>query len=108
MLLHDKRAIGNKLLMVRKRAGMTQIETAVASDLSERAYADIERGETNMRVGTLLKICSVFHVTPNDILTEDEHECTITPDALANHLSTCSEKERATALQLLNVYLRSL
>ena len=41
MLLFDFRAIGNKLLAIRKRLGMTQAEVAEAAGLSDRTYADI-------------------------------------------------------------------
>lgn len=53
MLLSDFSAIGNKLLHIRKHAGLTQAEVAEAAGLSDRTYADIERGTANMRVATL-------------------------------------------------------
>ena len=43
MLVFDLHAIGNKLLTIRKRMGMTQAEVAEAADLSDRAYAEIGR-----------------------------------------------------------------
>ena len=108
MLLFDKRAIGNKLFAARKRQGMTQLELAVAADLSERGYADIERGETNMRVGTLLKLCQTLHVTPDEILTDAADEPAPLLDELIERLNSCSSKDRETALKLLKVYLQSL
>ena len=108
MLLFDKRQIGNKLFSARKRLGMTQMELAVAADLSERGYADIERGETNMRVGTLLKLCQTLHVTPDEILTDSEEEDSLPLDELIEGLRGCSVKDRETALKILNVYLQSL
>ena len=39
MLLLDMRKIGNKLLAVRKKAGMTQVEVAEAAGLSGRGGA---------------------------------------------------------------------
>ena len=63
MLLLNRRDIGNQLLAIRKRCGMTQMEVAEAAGLSCRTYADIERGTVNMRVDTILHICqepSVF------------------------------------------------
>ena len=62
--------IGNKLLAIRKRTGMTQAEVAEAAGLSDRTYADIERGTVNMRTETLLRICNVLRITPDEILTE--------------------------------------
>lgn len=56
MLVFDFRKIGGKLLAVRKRLGLTQMEVAEAAGMSDRAYADIERGLVNMRVETVLRI----------------------------------------------------
>ena len=71
MLVLDFHAVGNKLLSIRKRVGMTQAEVAEAAGLSDRTYADIERGTVNMRVETILRICNVLHITPDEILTEE-------------------------------------
>ena len=38
MLIFDLRTIGNKLLTIRKRMGMTQAEVAEAAGLSDRTY----------------------------------------------------------------------
>ena len=65
MLLCDMREIGNKLLAIRKRMGMTQVEVAEAAGLSGRTYADIERGTVNMRVETILHICEALHISPD-------------------------------------------
>lgn len=108
MLIFDLHVIGNKLLVVRKRMGMTQAEVAEAAGLSDRTYADIERGTVNMRTETLLRICNVLHITPDEILTERSN----TPDTahhdLWERLNNCSAKERETARLLLSVYLESL
>ena len=57
MLLFDMMTIGNRLLAARKRLGMTQAEVAERAGLSDRTYADIERGGVNMRIETFLRIC---------------------------------------------------
>ena len=107
MLLFDFRLIGNKLHSYRKRAGMTQNEVADAAGLSDRTYADIERGSVNMRVETILRICKVLHITPDDILTEEKISLETQKHELLEHLSSCSPHEQETALRLLSVYLRS-
>ena len=73
LLVFSIRVIGNNLLAIRKKAGLTQSEVAEAADLSDRTYADIERGTVNMRIETILKICEALKITPDDILTEDSH-----------------------------------
>lgn len=108
MLLFDLRAIGNKLLAIRKRAGMTQAEVAEAAGLSDRTYADIERGSVNMRIETVLQVCQVFHITPDEILTDTDSSLVTQQEELLARLDACSAKDKDTALQLLAVFLRSL
>ena len=108
MLIHDLRAIGNKLYVIRKKSGLTQAEVAERADLSDRTYADIERGTVNMRVETVLRICDALHVTPDEILTQDRDSPAARKDEILARLSDCPPKEHETALRLLEVYLKSL
>lgn len=108
MLLFDFHIIGNKLLAIRKRIGMTQAEVAEAAGLSDRAYADIERGTVNMRVETLLRICQVLHITPDEVLTQEYSPEMQKQEEVLERLSSCNPKDKETALQILSAYLRSL
>ena len=108
MLIFDFHAIGNRLLTVRKRMGMTQAEVAEAAGLSDRTYADIERGTANMRTETILRICKVLHITPDTILTEEEPSIFTEETKLLQKLNACNPKDKETALRLLSVYLDSL
>lgn len=108
MLVFDFRVIGNKLHAIRKRAGMTQAEVAEAAGLSDRTYADIERGTVNMRIETVLRICNALHITPDEVLTDDNSSLASRQEELWQRLMACSPKDRETALQLLSVYLHSL
>ena len=67
MLVYDLNIIGNRLYALRKRMGMTQAELAEAAGLSDRTYADIERGSVNMRLETLLRICDALYIIPDRI-----------------------------------------
>ena len=108
MLVFDFKFIGNKLYTVRKRLGMTQAEVAEAAGLSDRTYADIERGTVNMRIETVLRICNALHITPNEILTEEAPASHLKAEELWNRLNACSPLERETALRLLDIYFQSL
>lgn len=108
MLVYDFAVIGNKLLSIRKRAGLTQMEVAESAGLSNRTYADIERGTVNMRIETILRICDALHITPDEILTRDNSAISRRQEELFERLNACNEKDRDTALRLLDVYLRSL
>ena len=108
MLVFDFVTIGNKLFAFRKRMGMTQAEVAEAAGLSDRTYADIERGTVNMRIETILRICDVLHITPDEILTENEPHKLSQQEEIWKRVEACSPKDKETALKLLSVYLQSL
>ncbi len=108
MLLFDTITIGNKLLEIRRRLGLTQAELAEQAGLSGRTYADIERGTVNMRMETFLRICNALHVTPDRILTENALSPSVRREEIFQILDQCSAKEQETALTLLSVYLQSL
>ena len=108
MLIFDFIQIGNKLHSIRKRMGLTQADVAEAAGLADRTYADIERGSVNMRIETILRICNVLHITPDEILTEDSPSPASKQEELWSRLNGCSPKDKETALSLLAVYLKSL
>ena len=106
MLISDLRTIGNNLYRMRKDKGLTQAEVAEKAELSDRTYADIERGSVTMRIDSLLKICAALRITPNDILLTGD--VPPTERDIAEAVKDCSNSEKETALKLLSVYLESL
>lgn len=108
MLISDVHIIGNKLLAFRKQKGLTQAEVAELAEISDRTYADIERGSTNMRMETLVSICKALNITPNQILIDDDNSLMVEQEKLFKQLNSCKTKERETALKLLSVYLNSI
>ena len=107
MLVLDLHIIGNNLYKVRKEKGLTKAEVAEKAELSDRTYADIERGSVTMRIDSLLKICTSLSITPNDIFVID-HDIEITEQDIAETIKDCSNNEKETALKLLSVYVDSL
>lgn len=108
MLISDYHVIGNRLLAFRKRIGMTQAEVAEAADLSDRTYADIERGAANMRLETLMRICRVLHITPDELLTEEPADLSAREDEVLGRLRTYSQKVQKSTYDLIEIYLNSL
>ena len=107
MLINDLQQIGANLYRIRKNMGLTQAEVAERAELSDRTYADIERGSANMRMETLLKICLALNITPNDILVL-ESPITVSEEELLQMLNCCAKKERETALKILGIYVESI
>ncbi len=107
MLIFDLKVIGNRLYDIRNKKLMSRVEVAENAELSDRTYADIERGSTNMRIETLLKICEALNITPNDILVTEKN-ISVSEEDITNALKLCSSNEKKTALKLLSVYIDSL
>ena len=99
MLLFDTQQIGNRLLAIRKRLGLTQSEAAELCGLSGRAYADIERGEVNMRIQTVQRICRAFHITPDEILTAENEPLAADQDALFARLQAAAQRRKKRRLR---------
>ena len=108
MLISDMNIIGNKLLAFRKQKGLTQAEVAELAEISDRTYADIERGTTNMRMETLVSICKALNITPNQLLFEQDNSSIIEQEKILKKLESCNSKDKETALKILSVYLDSL
>lgn len=68
----DKQAItyGQKLKNARLALGFTQEKIAECLGLAPRYISDIERGKTKGSIDTLIKLCNIYNITPNDLLSE--------------------------------------
>ena len=102
MLISNLRAMGNKLYAIRKRLGITQAEAAELAGISDRSYADIERGTANMRVQTLISICKGLKITPNDILVENAVEAA-NDSELADRVCSLSNEDKRKLTELINL-----
>lgn len=108
MMITDLNAIGSRLLTIRKTQGMTQSEVAAAANISGRAYADIERGETNMRVDTMLRICQALHISPDAVFMEESNPATIQQQELLQKLNSYSAEDKERVYDLLSTILKMI
>lgn len=108
MLIFDMKEVGLKIQEARQRTGKTQTEIAEIAGLSGRAYADIERGCVNMRLGSFLHICNALSVTPDELLIAKGSSLSYQQEELWNRLIASRPYERNVAFQLLSAYLQSL
>ena len=108
MLVRDLYEIGNRLQYYRKKTGLTQAEVAERASISDRTYADIERGTVNMRIQTFLSICETLYITPDEVLTKRDLEPGKRQEEILDRLNLCTMKEKETALQLVEVFIKSI
>ncbi len=104
MLINDPYQIGNRLLAIRKKAGLTQAELAEKAGLADRTYADIERGTSTMRISTLMSLCRVLNVTPNDILIEEENNAP-TAEEILSSLKDAPPHQRDVTYKIIKLVL---
>ncbi|MCH5324432.1 MAG: helix-turn-helix transcriptional regulator [Eubacterium sp.] len=109
MIVSDIKQMANNLLSIRKKMGYTQAEAAEKAGISERTYADIERGSTNMRIATMINICRALQITPDDIFTIRTFKPYMpNRDNLFDKLDKCTRSDQESALMLLDAFLRTL
>ena len=87
---------------------MTQSDVAEAAGLSDRTYAEIERGTVNMRVDTLLRICRALGITPDDIMTDESCSLSALQEELFEKLSRLPLNDRKAALSILSIFLKAI
>lgn len=80
-----KNPIGERTRAARTRLGLNQDEVAERVAISPDVYGRLERGTVTPRLATLLKICEVLAVKPNDLLLDDGGE-SIATDRLSADL----------------------
>lgn len=107
-LEYDKRAVGNRIGEKRRKQHMTQEELAEKIEKSLRTIADVERGAAGVSIETLFDLCNALDTTPDGLLLPEikaeDPDCNWLMQALKN----CTEHERATAINMMRVYLHSL
>ena len=108
MVVKDIAEMGSKLFTIRKRCGLTQAQAAEAANLSVNTYAEIERGEVNTGIESIMQICRALHVAPNEFLLIDDAHATAREEAILARLQACTPQQKETALRLLETYLQSL
>lgn len=107
---YDKKAVGERIRTRRKALGISQEDFAERIERVPKFCADIERGQTGMSIETMLSICSLLKLSPDQLLfgnsesskSHDETELIIAA------LNQCSEKQRKDAYALLRLFLTAI
>ncbi|MEP6804156.1 MAG: helix-turn-helix transcriptional regulator [Flavobacterium sp.] len=63
--------VGNKLKELRKNKNLSQEQVADYLTISQSAYARIESGESHSWASHILKICTIFEITPEELFHLD-------------------------------------
>jgi transcriptional regulator with XRE-family HTH domain len=60
--------IGEAASAARHRAGLTQVEVAALVGITSMVYSRMERGKVMPSVPTLRKLCTVLHISADELL----------------------------------------
>ena len=66
-LNQTQKALGQAIRGIRKEAGFSQEGFALEADINRAYFGNIERGEKNVSLSMLLRICAVLKKKPSDI-----------------------------------------
>ena len=105
----DKHLLGNRIKVVRAEKGYTQSELAQLAGISNVYLGEIERGMKMPSLNSFIKIVQALAVSADDLLRDElpSGERYIY-DELTVKLKGLTPKQRKTAADMLDGYLRNL
>lgn len=107
---YDKKAVGERIRSRRKALGLSQEDFAERIGRVPMFCADIERGKVGMSIETMLAICSLLKLSPDQLLlghldkSHNNNESKLIIDAL----NQCTDTQRKDAYELLQLFLRAI
>lgn len=102
--------IGNRLREIRLRNGLSQEQTANTADITAAYLGQVERGEKNITVLVLEKICNVFNISLHDFFAPEKNNDKQTDiDEISvqilNQLKNKSAAEKKKILRVIKIIL---
>ena len=67
---HYRRIVGEKIRAYRKQAGLTQEKLAEKADLHHNFIGEVERGNMEISLGSLLKIAKALNIRVRDLVVD--------------------------------------
>lgn len=107
MLVSNIREVGANLQAARKRAQLTQEQAADLAKLSNRGYAAIERGDTCMRIDTMLDICRALDITPDELFTSPGTYRYPQMEDIIDEVYSHSHRVQENVAEIISLYLGS-
>jgi len=68
--------LGHKLRELREAAGLSRYKLCLAISKNRGTYRALEEDNAVLDINTLIKLCSIYQITPNDVL---EYKTDYTP-----------------------------
>ena len=100
----DNKSIGERLRNEREKFGLTRESMADLVNLSPVYIGQLERGERQASLNTLMKVSDCFNVSTDKILKGDSENIKLKTKNVISILEECSETE----LELIEKIIRTL
>ncbi len=105
----DKKEIGRNIRREREKAGLTREALAERADICPNYLGEVERGKKVIGLERFIRIINALDVSAdyllrNEIRSAGQH----VQDELAEKLKGLSPKQRKTAAEILDAYIRNL
>lgn len=69
----DLQALGEAIREARKKAGLSQEQLALEAGVDRAFVSAVERGQRNVTLGNLLKVCRTLNERPSALFKHWEH-----------------------------------
>jgi len=89
----NNRAIGQRMREERERLGFTREQLAETVDLAPLYIGQLERGERQMSLDTLVKICDRLHISADHLLYGETPGLEAEKGRIIGLLNKCSNNE---------------
>lgn len=105
----DKAALGKKIRQARQKKGYTQHALAEIADIGSVYLGEIERGAKMPSLNIFIKLIEALNVSADYILRDElTSGKEYIYDEITQKLINLTPKQRKTAADILDAYLRSL
>lgn len=105
----EKAALGQRIREARERKGLSRRELAITAGIGEVYLGEIERGLKMPSLNIFIKITEALDI-PADYILRDELTSgkTYIYDDITNKLNGLTPKQRKTASDILDAYIRNI
>lgn len=110
MSTYDKKKVGQRIRIRREALGISREQLAEQIGRVPRFCADIERGQAGMSIETMLSICDLLKLSPNELLFGQDNDAKTYKEVktIMAALNQCTKKQRQDALALLKLFLSAI
>lgn len=110
---YDRVIVGDRIRKKRLLLGMSQDELAEKIDRASKYCSDIERGVCGMSIETMISLSSSLDMSIDYMLfgtlsDEEQKVMDNTETAIIRALSRCNQKQRESALRMLQLFVAAM